>query len=183
MYINLTYKSPEEDIGNSIGLNPDGSINVKYTLQTIRELLSHNLNTINKLIEKADNITNIIPIGYGLVGINIDSPVILENLLENNIITKHPEILEEPTIDELIFSEDEETNQERLNMINNLISQDDSQNILDNKNNSDSDSEADDILDDETNTKSILNKYIHIMSSQDSDDENNDENDTDEEID
>jgi hypothetical protein len=172
--INLTYKSPEEDIGNSIGFNPDGSVNVKYTLLSLRELLTQNLSVINKLIEKTDNISDIIPIAYGMVGIKINSPTVLKNLLDNNILIEHVENTEEPIIDELNFSEEEETNQERLNMINNLTNQNDSQIIFnkDIESDTDTDSETDDILDDGPNTKSILDKYIGVINDQDSDEDN-----------
>ncbi|XWV26017.1 hypothetical protein QJ857_gp1063 [Tupanvirus soda lake] len=180
--INFTYKSPHQDIESVMGFNSDGSVNIKYTLISLRNLLSHNINILNKLIEKSENITNIIPIGYGVVGINIDSPTITQYLLDENILTKMSENMEdEVEIGEFNFSDDEETNQDRLNIVNNLTNHNDTNNIFDNDlSESDSDSESDDIIDDEKNTKSILSKYIGIINERNSDESEEEENSQDE---
>lgn len=171
LYINFTYKSPCEDIENMMGFNPDGSININYTLVSLRDMLSHNIELINKLLENTNNITNIDPIGYGIVQIDIRSPS-SENLINDNVLVKNIQLEEEVNIDTLTLSDEEETNNDRLSMVNNLINQNNSGIIL-NKNlesNSESDDESsDNIIDDNENMKSIINKYNGIKYKDDSD--------------
>lgn len=163
--INLTYKSPHEDVENLIGFNPDGTVNVKYTLLSMKELMLQNLNVITKLLEKTDNITDIIPIGYGIVEVKINSINVLKNLMDAKIVINPPNIAEtdEINVDELHFSDDDETNQARLDLINNLVNQNDSQSIF-NKG-SDSESDDDEIIGDEKNTKLILDKYNNFINN------------------
>lgn len=167
-YINFTYKSPHQDIDSVTGINSDGSVNVKYTLLALRELLSNNLIIINKLIDKSNNITNISPVGYGVISINIDSPIVTQNLIENNIIKKTIEKMEDDVAENyFVFSDEEETNNDRLNIVKNLVTQNDVDDIFDNNNNdseSDYNSESDDLIGDDNNTKSILDKYIDIIN-------------------
>ncbi|XWV24776.1 hypothetical protein QJ856_gp1007 [Tupanvirus deep ocean] len=173
--INFTYKSPHQDVESVMGFNSDGSVNIKYTLISLRNLLHHNINLINKLIEKSENITNIIPIGYGVVGVNVNSPTLTQDLIDENVLTKLSETMEdEVEIGEFNFSDEEETNQDRLNVVNNLTNHNDTNNIFNNDlTDSDTDSETDDIIDDEKNTKSILSKYIGIINERNSDESDN----------
>jgi hypothetical protein len=186
--INFTYKSPHEDTESVMGFNPDGSVNIKYTLMALRDMLVHNVNIMNKLIEKYDVITDIIPIGYGVVGISTNYPSVVQTLVDNNILTKNPDDLEdeETIMNELNFLDDEETNQDRLNFINNLTNQNDATDATDifgnndnNKSGSDSGSESDDIIRDDKNTKSILNKYIDIINENNSVEDESENNDSD----
>lgn len=179
--INLTYKSPHEDVENCMGLNSDGTVNSKFTLLSLKNLLTHNLDTINKLLEKSENITNIIPIGYDIVEIKINSPNVLKNLMDDNIVIKRDNINDTDEINpgDIYFS-DEETNEERLNMINNLVNQSETQSIFNKNTDSETefDSDNDDIIEDEKNSKSILNKYVNIIDERNSEsDDNNDNND------
>ncbi len=57
---------------------------------------------------------------------------------------------------------EEETNQVRLNMINNIINHDDSP-FIQNNDESDSETDTDDIICDEKNTQSLLNKYEEFI--------------------
>lgn len=166
-YINLTYISPHEDIEKSLGLNSDGTVNAKYTLICMKELLTNNLLVINKLLDEVNNIVDITPVGYGIVEIKVKSEVI-QKLLDDNILITHPiknENSDESNTDEWSIDDTDETNQDRLNMISNLINQDDSQNIFGSACTSDAESEAelDDIINDEKNAASILNKYCEIL--------------------
>ena len=173
--INFTYRSPHEDTETVMGFNSDGTVNVKYTLMALRDMLVHNTNIINKLIEKHDIITDIVPIGYGYVGVSTNYPSIAQTLVELNVLAKKIDDLEneEAGIDEFNFSDDEETNQERLNSVNNLINQNDTNCIFNNNDSeTNSKSESDDIIDDEHNTNSILSKYINIIGERESDNSN-----------
>jgi len=182
--MNLTYKSPNEDIENCTGMNPDGSVNAKFTLLSMRELLTKNIAVVNKLLENVENITDIIPVGYGLVETKINSQTILKNLIENGTLIKPPEYtdMNEFQIDDLEFSDGEETNQDRLNMVNNLVNQQDTQSDFGRNldSDSDSDTESDDLIDDKKNTQSILDKYNRIINDAiNSDDDTNDFSDYD----
>jgi hypothetical protein len=167
--INLTYKSPNEDTEEVMHLNPDGTINVKCTLMALRDMLTQNANIINKLIEKFDIIVDIIPIGYGVVGISTNYPTIAQSLVDINVLTKNydEQENEEILVEDFNFSE-EETNQDRLNSVTNLINQLDLDDISNHNLNSDSDSDSC-IIKDDKNTRAILNKYIDITNDEKSD--------------
>ena len=174
--IKFTYKSPCEDVDACCGFNSDGSINVKYTLATLREMLLQNVSIIDKLLEKSENITTINPIGYGVVQATVNSDPVLRTLLDDNVLHNAPENADNENeynnyLNEFHFSDDEETNQDRLNMVNNMTNQNDSQTIFNKDSDSDSDSGSEsDIIDDENNTKSILDKYNNILNANRSDD-------------
>jgi hypothetical protein len=168
-YINFTYKSPHEDVESVMGHNPDGSVNIKYTLLALRDLLTHNLNIVNKLLEKNDDIFDINPIGYGIVSIDANT-ITKESLLNANILIKQPNVLEnEEILDDIYISDEEETNQNRLGIINNLVNLNDTH--ASNINTTDSDTDSDDIIDDKINTRSIVDKYLNIINEKYSDDD------------
>jgi hypothetical protein len=164
--INFNYKSPHEDMENSTGLNTDGSVNVKYTLTSMRDLLQHNIDLVNKLLEKSESVTNINIIGYGLVKVDIEGESIIKNLVDTNVIYKlvdQPENNDQVNLDELEFS-DEETNNDRYNMINNLVNTNDVRSFFDNDSDSETnESEDEDLIDDEKNTQTIINKYTSLI--------------------
>lgn len=171
--INLTYTSPHEDIEKTMGFNPDGSVNIKFTLLSMQNLLKHNLDVISRLIKESDSITDIVPLGYKIVAINVKSNDLTEILFKDNILITQPQILENDTeipMNELHFSdEDTETNYQRLIMVNNLVNTDDSSYIFNeldtlNVSSSQSQSDSDDIIDDEENRKSIINKYVQLVN-------------------
>lgn len=168
-YINFTYKSPHEDVESVIGHNPDGSVNIKYTLLALRDLLAHNISIVNKLLDKNIDITDINPLGYNIVSINVSNQITKENLLNENILIKQPNVLEEEELlDDIYLSDEEETNQNRFKLINNLVNTKDI-NILNNDNdNTESDTDSDDLIDDIKNTKSIVDKYLNIINEKDS---------------
>lgn len=165
-YINLTYQSPSIDISESFGYNPDGTINIKYTLTTYRNLLQQNINIINALISEVDNITDIIPIDSN-VAIKISSEDVQKKLFDNHILVQ-PNVEED--IGENYFTE-EETNQDRLAMVDRITNQMDIPDNLEiiSHSESGSDDEMDELIDDSHNMESIINKYLHIMGSDSSD--------------
>lgn len=169
--INLTYKSPYEDFENLNGFYPDGKTNINYSLLAMRNLLLDNVNTINQLLEVSENISDIIPIGYGMIEVKINMPDVLQKLVNTNVLTES--IIgvgsEELGADEIRFSDDEETNQDRLGRINNLTNQNDIPVDFD-ESYTDSDSESDGLIDDENSKKSIINKLNDIINNIDLDD-------------
>jgi len=173
-YLNLTYKSPHEDFENCAGWNTDGSINIKYTLATMKDLLIHNAEIIDKLLKNADSINHINAVGYCLIDVIAKSNTALESLINENILSKKPPIdIEEANIDELQLS-DEETNQTRFNSVNNLIIQNNT-GLNTNHSSEESDVESDEIIFDEQNTASILNKYKRFIQTNDNESDSNDE--------
>ena len=178
--INFTYKSPNEDMALVMGFNPDGTVNVKYTLMALRDLLIENTNKINKLIEKHYAITDILPIEYGNIEIITNSPDIVQSLVDEQILTTKLDSSdnEDSDFDGSNFSDDDETNQERLHLINNLVNQNEinsifNQNEIESESDTDSESESDEIIDDDDNKHSIITKYKKMISENDLDDSDN----------
>lgn len=173
--INFTYKSPTDDISDSMGVNSDGTLNIKYTLVTLRNLLLENINIVNKLLDNSDNITDIIPINYNTIVININDNEVKKNLYENNIIVPNLESENSDTdSEEYPFMEEtiEETNYERYQMINHATNHDQiSSNLKIVQSDSDieSDSDMDELICDEFNIKSIVEKYKKFNSDSESD--------------
>lgn len=159
-FINFTYESPYKDIEKYGGFYPDGSINVKYTLLAMRNLLQDNIDVINKLLDKSDNIVGIVPYDNGSVEIKTNSTEVLENFANDNIIklVGASDIVPDYEISE--------TNQDRLNMVNNMVSLND---ILDLDTNDNSDSSdgssngsensACNIIFDDNNLNLLIDKY------------------------
>lgn len=166
--INLTYKSPHEDVEDSIGLNPDGTVNCKFTLITLRNLLEKNLEVVKKLLENADNVTDIVPIGYGIVEAKINSESVKNSLFDDNVLLKASlDNSNDDFLDQIHYDDsNSETNEERFAMINNLTNQNDSQMIF-NRENSDSEQteSGDEIIDDSKNAKLILEKYRDVITN------------------
>lgn len=175
--INFTYRSPHEDIEEAIGVNPDGSTNILYTLSTMKNLLLKNLDVVNKLIEKANKIDNINPVGYSIINISIKDKTVHDELLENGTIIKHNSLntySDDESGIEIPFS-DEETNQDRLNMITNLLNQANPITTSDNHYDTTSDSDGDDyLIDDPKNVMMILNKYGNFINNGSESDDNSD---------
>jgi len=174
--INFTYDSPRQDIQNCTGQNPDESVNIKYTLITLRNLLLENVDIVNKLIEKSNNITDITHANYGKIKITFNSKEEFETLFNEKILTACPNLdnsdIEEEQLDvqnngELVIEHfsDHETNNDRLTMINNVLNQDDTLIMFDKGSDSDSESHpsSDEIISDEQNMKSIIDKYMDLI--------------------
>lgn len=160
-YVNFTYKTPHEDFFNCQGINADGSVNIKYTLLNLRNMLSENIKIITMLMEKSDHILALEPVGYNELQISFSSKEVEDEMLNNNVISKMTgnNSGDDDVILNIFSDSDEETNQDRLRSINNIVSQNDMGMIF--KVDSKSDSESDTILDDEENTKTIIKKYLN----------------------
>lgn len=167
--INFTYKSPTEDVQNCIK-GSEEAIDVNATLLALRGLLKHNIAIIDNLMQKSTHIININPIGYGLVEIDIDSNSAIENLIENKVISNMTNEFQREEIEELQLN-NEETNQDRLNRINNMVNQFDP--VLFGEN-TDSESDTDDIVDDISNINVLVNKYNSLINNQYYDDSSDD---------
>lgn len=168
IYINFTYQSPHEDVENCLGFNPDGSTNVKYVLNSLREKLMENVELIDTLLEKSEFINNLNVFGYNLVGVEIPSPIERQSLLDKQILKIYSHENEEEdhiNIDNFSDSE-EETNNDRLNILNNLSNQNDSNMIFENHSDLDTDTEDNDIISDDKNTSEILDRYSNFIEEE-----------------
>lgn len=173
-YINFTYKSVNEDFKNSIGYNPDSSINITYTLMTIRNLLLNNVKIIDRLLEYNKSIKEMVPINNS-IKISFFSEEIKKILQEEGTINYIPLHINENN-EFRIFDNEEipETNYDRLSMIHNLTRVDNLSD-LDTILNSDgiiystSESEVDELIYDKENINNLVNKYQNLISDEYSD--------------
>lgn len=167
-YVNFDYNTPFEDIQECMGFNPDGTININYTLMTLKNKLMKNIILIEKLLDNHIHISNLIPSEYNKISITINNKEILESLIYENVINNNETDIYDNN--ENLFS-DEETNQERLNRLNNIINTD-NYNIFLNKSSDDSESSTEEIISDEKNIQSLLNKYKTFTKNLSDDDSN-----------
>ena len=188
--INFTYKSPFEDIMRTGGFNPDGSMNVRYSLLMLRNLLNKNIDILDKLLLNTDHISEIVPIDQQLIEIKFSLDSVKKELADNHVISvisvtnlNHDDLDnddEEQTISsepsdienesELFDGTESETNYHRLTMINNLTNQNHHMDIFPNSDSHsesdiDSDLGSDDLINDFENRKLILNKYQNLFCS------------------
>lgn len=150
-YINFTYKSPHEDIETFIESESHNVINILTSLKT---MLSRNIEVVENLLEHKDQIKNIIPIGYRIIGVEMEPGSVTEHLLEKQIIKN-----------DVITSSDSES---EINFCGFLSdSEQDPEYNLENLENNDPDSEEKKSNDtDSEDTITILNKYKNIISDQ-----------------
>lgn len=161
--INFSYKNPADDFINSIGYNPDNSVNIKYTLLALQETLQKNIDIIENLIKYSDKIDEINSINYNLVSIKITDSDIKKELMEQNTIFD-AETIENDIIDNLPISE--ETNEERLQMLRNITNNEMFDFFSDNQ-----EEEQNNFIKDGDNLKYIINKYTGLLSDVEYDEE------------
>lgn len=160
--INFTYTSPQEDMEKCLGHNPDGSINIRYTLLAHRQMLEKNVERINKLLDVSNDITSLSPVGISEVEIVIKSESIKQTLISENVIkTVNDDTSEDEN--EINISSDEETNYERLSKINKMTN---SFQLGDSSGTSD-DEDNEDLPVDDNNIEIILGKYLDIIDRSD----------------
>ena len=164
--INFTYKSPHEDIESSSGFNSDGTLNVKFTLISFRNLLQANLNKISELLSESDSIDDIKLNEYGYDHVEIkfvpNSEHSIKKLTDLSIIVPNEEANTQIPFD----LEQTETNVGRLAMINRLCS---NTLCLQPQSEFDSDFESDEldpVIDPEQNLKFIIGKYKKLLSNE-----------------
>lgn len=88
LFINLTYKTPHEDVESFTKFQNDGKVDVKYILTSMCDLLMNNVDKLNKLLENVDNIEDIVPIGYGIIQIKMGKNGKQVNDVMKDIIVK-----------------------------------------------------------------------------------------------
>ena len=159
--LNLSYKSPQDDFQEHLGINTDCTINIKYTLLSMRNMLQQNVEVLNKLIDNCQNINSIVPISNLELLIDCETNV-SEYLLNNNVLISTDIPQEQYTLDH------NETNEQRLNLIYNLTNINESDGIFSTSNLSDSDSEceSDELVSDKRNLNNLISKYDKIIQSE-----------------
>lgn len=157
--LNLDYETPLRDIRRVCGYHTDGSVNVQFSLKALRNMLQENINKLDKLIEHQDQIRDI----YWLedkIGISFNSDSIKEQMIHQNVL------INEEDIEEPVFSDDEETNQQRYRMINNIVNQTQIPDILSSDSDSD-ESDTDDIID-QKQMLTLINRHVSTIIYSDS---------------
>lgn len=170
--INLSYQSPSEDFDRLMGYNVDGTINVKFSLLNLKDLLLQNIYIIDSILEVSEHIINIIPTEDGSIDITIDSKEIAKKLMDNDIIKQNNNNILTPINNEVTDYSDEETNMDRLRMIDNLVNIDKVPELESISSDSEYESESDNIIKDYRNMYSIVNKYFGLLGNIDINDSN-----------
>lgn len=93
--VNFTYSTVTEMLEKTLGFNPDGSINVTYSLTELHNILSKNLECIDKLLQKTGSIKDIQLWSVDSVRVEIADQEDANWLLENRVITKLHELIED----------------------------------------------------------------------------------------
>lgn len=162
--INLTYKLPDKDLDNLMGFNVDGTVNVKISLLNLKDHLMQNISIIDRLIEVSNHITTIVPTGNGLIKAIIDSDETVKELIDAGAICRNSDT--HSSNDENYYFSDEETNLDRLRMVNNLVDPD---RVEDISSDSNSEDEMDELIKDYGNMYAIINKYVGLLNNIDID--------------
>lgn len=119
-FLNLTYKSPARDVDDNMNYNSDGTINVKFTMFSLKNILLENISKIDTILRNIDNITDINIINNS-IEIVLNNSDVEKNLIDANILTNG---INEDDTDYLMDIETEiETNSDRLQMLRLLTSQ------------------------------------------------------------
>ena len=90
--INFTYESPHTDMVKNVGFNPDSSINIKYTLNAMRNNLLRNIDTLDELLRECSSITKIELTDKYKVAVTINDSDVVTRLLEKKNLYKEIDI-------------------------------------------------------------------------------------------
>lgn len=156
-YVEFDYKSPWDSIFEYVHYNSDGTINANITLQMMKDMMSNDLKKIDELIKCSDKIVDIEPINKMCVKVTVNSENVSDKLLKDNIsILNIDDNLSESDIVDI---NEEETNNDRFNMVENLINTRDLPDIFTNISEDDSSTTDTDLFSDENIKINLINKY------------------------
>lgn len=161
--LNFSYKSLIEDFEKSVVFSQFDDINIKQTFVNLRHLLETNLVLVENIINVADKIKDVEPIGYNSLKIDFD-PDTIQELLEKNMITPIYEDDSDNTIEEteyIIPESEEETHTQRLEKINRLCKFGELSDISDN--------DSEDVICDEHLKMRLKRKYTTLLNKYKSD--------------
>lgn len=143
--IKFNYEGPSIDIKNCSGSYSDGTINTKYTLQSLKNLLQNNIKIIDKLLSLNDHVGNLVVCDDD-VTIEITSDNIFSELVNEEILSNINQ-----DDNNIHYSNEIETNQDRLNRVFNMTNINESNNIFGNVTDSSDLDDSDDVDDTELN--------------------------------
>jgi len=187
--INLTYTSPTDDMESCMGINPDETINVSYTLIAMRNLLTENIERLNNLIEISSAITDLNINDADLITITLNDQDIIKYLKESSVIQVKQENNDvtndddDPMVasvrgeeEEDFQSDNEETHNDRLKKIQNMVKLNQPFNTpgdieSNSQSHSQSNSSDDDVTDDIISIQDLITKYDKLQYDCDSDHE------------
>jgi len=160
MYINFTYKNPDDDFREATSLYENGDVNVKYTLTVMRDKLNENLQRVNKLIESSENIDGLLQDHEGIIVWAKDG--IREQLHKDGVIRGARQNPESDSSSE--EEANNETHSERLRMINNILNT--GWNRYSDRD-SESETESSDVVEDVVGAMTLVDYYDHFMGEND----------------
>ncbi|MEM0354017.1 MAG: hypothetical protein QXW79_00410 [Thermoplasmata archaeon] len=163
--VSLNYGPLDKDFEKFKGTNPDGSINIKYTLSMLYDNLLNNANIIAKLLENVNSINRINVVNSYLMEIETKS----KNILDNNLNARTEEL--ENDVDDF-SDENDETNYGRYKLITNMTNYSNPIIQMENCDLTSSEDESDQEIVDKKNLDHIFNKYVKIIPINFSDSEN-----------
>ncbi|AUV58570.1 hypothetical protein [Bandra megavirus] len=143
--IKFNYEGPSTDVVNCTGSYSDGTINTKYTLQSLKNLLQNNIKIIDKLLSLNDHVNNLVVCDDD-VTVEITSDDIFTQLVNEDILLNVNQ-----DEDNIHYSNEIETNQDRLNRIINMTNTNESDNIFGDVSSDTDLDDSDDIDDTELN--------------------------------
>ena len=110
--INLSTNLTEDFVKETLSTNSNGSINIRYTIASIREKIYHDIEILDQLLSCTKDIKSMI--------IDPETESIICNISKSKTINKLREIgaLEEEESD---FSDDDETDRECIQMLKNIV--------------------------------------------------------------
>ena len=165
--LNLKFDSLVNELEESSGFNSDGTMNIPYTLERLRDKLEHVIDVVNTLLSKEDQIIDMDPYGVNRIQIITKTPETMQELIRNG--TVYTETLSngfpEENIEDVIIEEpdvNEETHSERKKRVLNLCNTDNSTAHSDESDESDEDL----ILQDEKNLKTITELYKTLLDEE-----------------
>ncbi|MEM3062878.1 MAG: hypothetical protein QW303_04975 [Nitrososphaerota archaeon] len=165
IFVNLDYGPLDKDFEKFRGTNPDGSVNVKYTLTMLHKNLQNNAKIISKLLENVNYINSISVANSCLMEVETESTNIWDNIL--NVRTEEPD----NGVDDFP-EENDETNYDRYKLITNMTNYSNPNIQMENVELTSSEDESDQEIVDKKNLDHIFEKYVRIVPTIFSDSEN-----------
>lgn len=157
--VNLNCNLAENTIDKFISYNNNETVNVKYTLLSIKKILYSDIQTIDRLINNVNKLTTINLNEYGLVEIGTDSKELFNTLVNDKII--YDDDLNNGNI--IAIDEPIDGNRELLDRINNLTNQNNLQ-LIDIDYFSDNDSQNSLNFDNsDVNIQQLVSKYSKLL--------------------
>jgi hypothetical protein len=166
--INFTYNSPHEDLEKLTCHNANGTVNTKLTLEMLRIKLLDNVKILDTLIEQSGNINDLITVGYDSVQIVFNSGYDTSQLVDEKIVRTivANQYNDEEGNDEYdMHNQEEDTNNDRLDMIMRITNNNDDDLIYGDLSDLESEEDSDnDPICDPDNINELISKYKEYIN-------------------